>query len=254
MQSAILEVGEAIRRNGFKVLPETFPVADAAEGEKYAAYLKQNYENYDGVVAVFPNFGDEGSTLTALRDAGKPILFIAYPDTVDKMGPATRRDAFCGKLSAMNLFTQCGVEFSALKPHVVHPAAPEFDVNLQDFAAVCRVVNGMRRIKIGAFGARPTAFKTVRFDETALERYGITSETFDLSEIFQRYRSLDEKTPLFQDLRERYREYAVWPSGTENEFNRIVRLAAVIEDMINNYSLDAITLRCWTELEQEFKI
>lgn len=39
---------------------------------------------------------------------------------------------------------------------------------LQDFAAVCRVVNGMKRFNMGCIGARTTAFKTVRFDEVTM--------------------------------------------------------------------------------------
>jgi L-fucose isomerase-like protein len=254
VRAAVADVTTALTRNGYEFLPDIETVANDAEARTYAAYLKQHQGEYDGVIAVFPNFGDEGSTLTALRDAGTPILFQAYPDTAEQMGPATRRDAFCGKISVMNLFNQSGVDFTALKPHVVHPTSTAFDTNLRDFAAICRVVKGMRRVRIGSIGARPTPFKTVRFDETALERYGITNETFDLSEVFQRYRVLDDDDPIFQQLLPRYRDYAVWPAGTEDALTRIVRLATVIEHMINDYALDMIALRCWTELEQELKI
>ena len=254
VNAAIAEVTAAVTRNGFAVMPGTAAVADDAGARLYAAHLKRHQGEYDGVIAVFPNFGDESSTFAALRDAATPILFQAYPDTVDRMGPKTRRDAFCGKISAMNLFTQGGVPFTALPPHTVHPETSVFDANLRDFAAVCRVVNGMRRVKIGSLGARPTPFKTVRCDETALERYGITNETFDLAELFQRYRRVDDGDPIYRNLMERYREYAVWPTGVEEARARIVRLATVIEHMIVDYGLDMITLRCWTELEQEFKI
>ena len=44
----------------------------------------------------------------------------------------------------------------------------------------------MKRFTIGCLGARTTAFKTVRFDEVTLEKYGITVESFDLSELFHK--------------------------------------------------------------------
>ena len=39
---------------------------------------------------------------------------------------------------------------------------------------------------MGAIGARPAAFNTVRYSEKLLERAGISIETIDLSEIFGR--------------------------------------------------------------------
>ena len=104
----------------------------------------------------------------------------AYPDEIGKMDFAHRRDAFCGKFSVTDVFTQYQVPFTVMKPHVVHPLSEAFAQNLRDFAAVCRVVNGMKRCNIGCIGARTTAFKTVRFDEITMQKYGINVESFDL--------------------------------------------------------------------------
>ena len=61
-----------------------------------------------------------------------------------------------------------------------------FQQDLDWFAAVCRVVRGLRRLRIGAIGARPAAFNTVRYSEKLLEASGISIETIDLSEILGR--------------------------------------------------------------------
>ena len=42
---------------------------------------------------------DENGAVTALQDAGVPILMQAYPDEIGKMDFKHRRDAFCGKFS-----------------------------------------------------------------------------------------------------------------------------------------------------------
>ncbi len=42
----------------------------------------------------------------------------------------------------------------------------------------------MRRVRIGAVGARPNAFNTTRFSEKLLEAAGISVNTIDLSEVF----------------------------------------------------------------------
>ena len=117
VQEAIEKTACAVQNAGHTALLPPESVADDAAALRYAEYLKQN--PCDGILAVFPTFGDESSCLTALRDAGKPILFVALPDKMDKMGPATRRDAFCGKISAVNLFRQCKIPHTVLAPHTV---------------------------------------------------------------------------------------------------------------------------------------
>ncbi len=49
---------------------------------------------------------------------------------------------------------------------------------------LCRVVRGMRTVRLGAIGARPQAFNTVRYSEKLLEANGISVTTLDLSEVF----------------------------------------------------------------------
>ena len=152
------------------------------EGRLYAKWLKSHEGEYDGVILCMPIFVDENGAITALQDAGVPILMQAYPDEIGKMDFQHRRDAYCGKFSVTDVFEQYKVPYTVMTPHVVHPLSPDFAQNLHDFAGVCRVVKGMKRFTIGCIGARTTAFKTVRFDELTMQRHGINVESFDLSE------------------------------------------------------------------------
>ena len=106
------------------------------EGLLYAKWLKEHEGQYDGVIFSMPIFADENGAITALQDAGVPILMQAYPDEIGKMDFAHRRDAFCGKFSVTDVFTQYQVPFTVMKPHVVHPLSEAFKQNLRDFAAV----------------------------------------------------------------------------------------------------------------------
>ena len=153
------------------------------EGRMYHDWLKSHEGEYDGVILCMPIFIDENGAVTALQDASVPILMQAYPDELGKMDFAHRRDAFCGKFAITDVFYQYKIPFTVMKPHVVRPLSKEFAQNLKDFAAICRVVKGMKRFNLGCIGARTTAFKTVRFDEVTLQRYGINVESFDLSEL-----------------------------------------------------------------------
>ncbi|MER2055830.1 MAG: hypothetical protein ABTB30_11150 [Clostridia bacterium] len=224
------------------------------EGLLYAKWLKQHDGEYDGVIFSMPIFADENGAITALQDAGVPILMQAYPDEIGKMDFAHRRDAYCGKFSVTDVFTQYDVPFTVLKPHVVHPLSEKFRENLQDFAAVCRVVNGMKRFNLGCIGARTTAFKTVRFDEIALQKHGINVESFDLSEVFDKIAALADTDPAVVAKAQRLKEYTDFSQVPEMNMLNLSKLAVVIDRYIDEYHLDALALRCWNEMEAHLRI
>ncbi|MCR5134082.1 MAG: hypothetical protein K6B12_00435, partial [Clostridiales bacterium] len=224
------------------------------EGLLYAKWLKQHEGEYDGVIFSMPIFADENGAVTALQDAGVPILMQAYPDEIGKMDFNHRRDAYCGKFSVTDVFTQYKVPFTVMKPHVVHPLSEAFAQNLKDFAAICRVVNGMKRFNLGCLGARTTAFKTVRFDEITMQKYGINVESFDLSEVFFKLKQLaddDEKVTAKMAHLEQYTDFSCVPDK-----NKLVlaKLSCVIDWYIETYHLDALALRCWNEMEEQLRI
>lgn len=224
------------------------------EGCLYHDWLESHKGEFDGVILCMPIFIDENGAITALRDANVPILMQAYPDEIGKMDFAHRRDAFCGKFSITDVFSQYHVPFTVLKPHVVHPLSQEFRQNLDDFAAICRVVKGMRRFTIGCIGARTTAFKTVRFDEVALEKYGITVESFDLSELFHKVDELKDDDVKVVAKMARLKEYSNFSLVPTNRMITLAKVSCAIDQYIEEYHLDALTLRCWNEMETYYRV
>lgn len=224
------------------------------EGRLYHDWLESHKGEFDGVILCMPIFIDENGAITALRDANVPILMQAYPDEIGKMDFAHRRDAFCGKFSITDVFSQYHVPFTVLKPHVVHPLSKEFRQNLDDFAAICRVVKGMRRFTIGCIGARTTAFKTVRFDEVALEKYGITVESFDLSELFHKVDELKDDDVKVVAKMARLKEFSNFSLVPTNRMITLAKVSCAIDQYIEEYHLDALTLRCWNEMETYYRV
>ncbi len=229
-------------------------VESTAEGVQYARFLEAHRDRFDGVVLCLPNFGDETGAIAAMRDAGVPILVHAYPDEIDSMGFADRRDAFCGKFSVMDVFHQHRVPFTALTPHAVHPASTSFAENIHTFAAICRVVRGMRRLTVGAIGARTTAFKTVRYDEITLQKNNITCESFDLSDVLRRVRQWPDDDAPLGDRIKRLTGYSDCSSVPADAITTLAKLSLVLEQIAREYSLDAMAIRCWLELEQELHV
>lgn len=254
------EMAKAVTDAGYSYImpPEELTrygaVETRAEGWAYAEWLKGHEGEYDGVIMSLPNFSDENGAVAALEHAGKPILIQAYPDEIGKMDFEHRRDSYCGKFSIMDVFHQFGVQYSAFCPHVVHPLTPEFKQNLHDFAAVCRVVNGMRHFTIGVLGARTSKFKTVRYDEITLQKYGITCDTFDLSELFYRVRAYGDSDAKVLSAREKLSAYTDFSLVPADKLTTLAKVLVVIDDYIAEYRLDAVTLRCWEEMQTELGI
>ena len=219
------------------------------EGWKYAQWLKTHEGEYDGVIMSLPNFSDENGAIAALEHCGKPIYIQAYPDEIGKMDFAHRRDSYCGKFSIEDVFHQYGVPYTVFAPHVVSPLSKEFEQNLHDFAAVCRVVNGMRHFSIGVLGARTSKFKTVRYDEITLQKYGITCETFDLSDLFWRVGQYADQDKKVLDRKEHLKNYTDFSLVPEDKLTTLAKVSVVIDDYMREFRLNCITLRCWEEMQ-----
>ncbi|HEY9074984.1 MAG TPA: hypothetical protein VIO61_00470 [Anaerolineaceae bacterium] len=223
------------------------------EGEVFANFLRANRGKFGGVIVCLPNFGDETGAVAALQEAGVPIWIQAYPDEYDRMDPMQRRDSFCGKISIMDVFRQYGVKYTALKPHTVRPGTPRFAANIDQFDRICQVVNGIKGMVVGAIGARTTPFKTVRIDEVALQRHGITVETFDLSDVFLRMKAVKPADSGYSAKASVLQSFTSWEGVPPAAFDNLVRLGVVLDDIAREACLDAMAIRCWTELQQQMR-
>ena len=256
--SAIADFKRVLAANGHEALvmegagTRYDAVETPEEGRKYADFLAAHRGEYDGVILSLPNFGDENGAVVALRDAGVPILVQAYPDEPGKMDFSHRRDSVCGKIAMCNVLRQAGIKYTLTTDFAEHPDSPQFENDLRNFAAVCRVVKGMRRFNLGAIGARTTAFKTVRVDEIALQRKGVNVEAVDLAEVFAIMDGVDAAAVAAK--REQYLAYADFAGVAEEKIDSIARLGVAFDILIKRFSLDALAIRCWDELQKRYGI
>jgi L-fucose isomerase-like protein len=260
MDSAREELTQVLQKLGHDVimLPKEATrfgaVETPQEGKIFADFLREHRGEYGGIILSLPNFGDENGAMEAFKEADVPIFIQAYPDEFEKMSPEYRRDAFCGKFSIMDVFNQCNIPFTAQKPHTVSPSSEAFAKNIDYFDRVCRVVNGMKHMKVGALGARTTAFKTVRLDEITLQRHNITVETIDLSDLFVRMGDVSEKSDEYRNKQKRLTGLADWSGVPDDATDKLVRLGVAIDQVIEEMDLDAVALRCWVEMQSQLGI
>jgi L-fucose isomerase-like protein len=226
------------------------------EAKRCAALFKSKADAIDGVVVTLPNFGDERAIADTLRLArlGVPILVQATPDTQSKMTITHRRDSFCGKMSACNNLKQYGIPYSLTTLHTETPDSAEFTKDLEWFAAVCRVVNGLRNLRIGALGARPTAFNTVRYSEKLLEASGISVETLDLSEVLGRISRMKDTDEAAVKKLQSIEKYVSTTDIPQAALLKMAKLGAVIDQWMKATDLQISAVQCWTSLEENLGV
>jgi len=226
------------------------------EARKCAELFKAHREEIDGVIVTLPNFGDERAIADTMRMAGLnvPVLVQATPDTPSKMSIRDRRDSFCGKMSACNNLKQYGIPYSLTRNHTVAPQSDAFKQDLEWFLGVCRVVKGMKGLRIGAIGARPAAFNTVRYSEKLLERNGISIETIDLSEILGRIDRMKDDDPAAQAKLKAIGEYVAVGATPAAALMKMAKLGAVIDGWMAQAQVAISAVQCWTSLEEYFGV
>jgi L-fucose isomerase-like protein len=248
-------------RLGYKVVvpPEDATANGAietrADARKCAELFRAQRDEIDGVIVSLPNFGDEVAVVETLATAalGVPVLVQATDDDIDKVDVAHRRDAFCGKLSVCNNLYQYGIPFTDTSRHTCKIASDAFTADLDAFARVCRVVRGLRSMRLGAIGARPAAFRTVRASEKLLQTAGITVIPVDLSEILADAQRLKDDDKVVRETIGTIKNYGKIPSRIkEEQILRQAKLTVTINRWMEANECDASAIQCWSSVQQNY--
>jgi L-fucose isomerase-like protein len=227
-----------------------------AHAKACAELFKANRERIEGILVVLPNFGDEKGVADTIKLSGLkvPILVQAYPDDLGSFNVERRRDAFCGKLSVCNNLSQYGYDFSLTSLHTSKPLSESFKNDLRKFASVCRVVKGLRNARLGAIGARPAAFNTVRYSEKILQASGVSVTTVDLSEILGDSARLKDDSPRVKSKLEEINAYAKHDSVPSPAMVRMAKLGVVISDWMEANEIQATALQCWNSIQKNYGV
>ena len=224
------------------------------DGLKCAELFRQNRDRIDGIIVSLPNFGFEIGIINAISvaDLNVPILVQACDDENDKVDLDSRRDAFCGKISVCNNLYQYGIPFTDTTLHTYSIYSELLAKDINKFAGICRVVNGLRHARIGAIGARPAGFQTVRASEKLLQKSGITVVPVDLSEILGAARKMEDTDVELLKKLEEIKCYAVVPKEYSDKLVLQAKFGVAVERWIEANQIDAVAVQCWDSLEQNY--
>ena len=227
-----------------------------SDAQKCGALFREHQDEIDGILVTLPNFGNEQGVADAIRESrlNVPVLVHAYPDSSDALTAANRRDAFCGKLSVTNNLYQYEIPFSVTQSHTLDPNSDEFATEIDKFAAICRTVNGLTSARIGAIGARPGAFKTVRYSEKLFESVGISVQTLDLSDVFGWVRRLDDDDAKVKTEIERIKSYAAYGQVPAASLLKIAKMSTTIRGWMADNGITATAIQCWDSLQKNYGV
>jgi L-fucose isomerase-like protein len=256
------EVLRVLAERGYKtvcLMPEDTKfgaVESLQDARKCADLFKRHAGEIDGILVSLPNFGDERGVANSIRMSGLevPVLIQAYPDASSKMLMGARRDSFCGKISVCNNLWQYGIKYTLTKLHTDAPTSATFHADLDAFAATCRVVKGMHRVRVGALGARPAAFNTVRFSEKLMEHAGITVETLDLSEVFGRIGRLKDDDAAVKAKLGTIQGYVSTGGIPSPSLIKMAKFGVVVDEWMKANELAGTSVQCWTSMEEFFGV
>lgn len=244
---------------GYVILDEpatpTGSVETIADAQKVADLFIENRQEIDGIIVSLPNFGDEIGVVNAINLAklDVPVLIQACDDDNDKVSVDERRDAFCGKLSVCNNLYQYNIPYTDTTYHTCKINSKVFEKDIEKFARICRVVRGLTHARVGAIGARPAAFQTMRASEKLLQASGITVVPVDLSEILSAAVRMDDSSPEVKTKIDEMHAYGTIPGHIPKEnILKQAKFSLSAENWINENNIDAAAFQCWDSLQQNY--
>ncbi len=209
----------------------------------------------DGILISAVNFGDEQGVAIAVKESGLkvPILIVGCQEEEVLTPTTARRDSFCGLLSIAEALRQLGMPYSVPEVPICYPIDESFKGTVARFAAVCRVVNGIRSARYGQVGARPDAFWTCRYNEKALQTLGPTCVTLDLSEVFGAIPKMKTDAAVRRVVGEMKKTMDT--SAVDDAIlDKIAKFELYLKKFLADRYLDGLAIQCWTSIQANLGI
>lgn len=153
---------------------------DKADREKIQEKFRR--ENVKGIFFPHGNFGTEYVCARLAKEMGLPVLLWGPRDERPDENGVRLRDSQCGLFATGKVLRRFGVPFTYMTN--CRLTDPEFERGIQDFLAVCNVVDTFRHTRILQIGPRPFDFWSTMCNEgELLEKFNIQLSPIPLPEL-----------------------------------------------------------------------
>ena len=185
------QVVDACRTRGVDIV-EIATVVESEQDVKKALEEIQAH-SVNALIIYLGNFGPEGPTTLLAQKFSGPVMLVAAAEESETNLFSGRGDAFCGLLN-----TSYNAGLRHLDPYIPdYPVgtAEEIAEKIEDFIPAARVVCGIKKLKIFAFGPRPQDFIACNAPIKPLFDLGVEvmeNSELDLYDIFLSAKNAEE--------------------------------------------------------------
>ena len=210
-------------------------------------------KNVNALVIYLGNFGPEGPTTLLAQKFGGPVMFAAAAEESGDNLIQGRGDAYCGML---NVSYNTGLR--KLRPHI-----PEYPVGtpeevaemISDFRPVARIMLGLKKLKIFAFGPRPQDFLACNAPIKPLYDIGVEimeNSELDLYDIFLKAKGDRKIKSVARDMAKELGEGNAFPDMLEKLAQHEVALTRFMENNLGASEYGIFANKCWPAYESYF--
>jgi L-fucose isomerase-like protein len=225
------------------------------ENEKDALKVLEEIrqKNVNALVIYLGNFGPEGPTTLLAQKFGGPVMFAAAAEESGNNLIQGRGDAYCGML---NVSYNTGLR--KLRPHI-----PEYPVGtpeevaemIRDFRPVARIMLGLKKLKIFAFGPRPQDFLACNAPIKPLYDIGVEimeNSELDLYDIFLKAKGDPKIKSVAKDMAKELGGGNAFPDMLEKLAQYEVALTRFMENNLGASEYGVFANKCWPAYESYF--
>jgi L-fucose isomerase-like protein len=218
-----------------------------------AAEQELRDKGINALVIFLGNFGPEGPTTMLAQRFDGPVMFAAAAEETGKDLIGGRGDALCGMLNA-----SYNLGLRRLRPYI-----PEYPVGtasevadmIADFIPVARIILGLRRLKIFAFGPRPQDFLACNAPIKPLYDIGVEimeNSELDLYDIFLGAKGAPKIKAVARDMAKELGQRSSYPDLLEKLAQYEVALMKFLEANLGASEYGVFANKCWPAFEKYF--
>jgi L-fucose isomerase-like protein len=244
-------VAEEGRKRGLAIAEIPTVVENEKDALKALAELRAAGVN--ALVLYLGNFGPEGPTTILAQRFDGPVMFAAAAEETGENLIDGRGDAYCGMLNA-----SYNLGLRKLRAHI-----PEYPVGtpgevagmIADFIPVARIILGLRRLKIFAFGPRPQDFLACNAPIKPLYDLGIEvmeNSELDLYDIFLKAKGAPEIKAVAADMARELGAGNAYPDLLEKLAQYEVALEKFMASNLGASDYGVFANKCWPSFESYF--
>ncbi len=234
------------------------PVAElqtVIENEKDVVTALQELrdKNVNALVIFLGNFGPEGPTSMLAQRFDGPVMVAAAAEESQEDLYGGRGDALCGVL---NLSYNLGLR--GLNPYIPeYPVGTAADVAgmISGFVPVARILLGLKRLKIFAFGPRPQDFLACNAPIKPLYDLGVEimeNSELDLYDVFLSVKGDPKTRAVVRDMAKELGGQAADPALLEKLAQYEVALTRFMERNLGAEEFGVFANKCWPAFEKYF--